>query len=484
MTATVTERCDHFTGGELARITGGRWLGWEGAAPAVAVRGVSDNSREVRPGMLFVAIRGETADGHRYIAHALRAGAAAVVAERTPDAAAAALLREGRQPLLLVPDALKAFQELARAHRQRFPALPVIGITGSCGKTSTKEMIAAVLEAQFPGAVLKTEGNTNNHFGVPRNLLRLTPHHQAAVLEMGTSHPGEIAALARLVEPGIAVICNIGHAHLEHLRDLAGVAREKGAIFAALPADGTAILPATAAHAEILRRLAGNRRLLTYGPATADVQVTYLGATAAGYGLRLTWNCHSPPVSVEFTWELGGAHQALNAGAAAAAAAALGIPPDRVVQGLRACRLPGMRMAVQELDGVLWANDAYNANPDSARASLQWFREVTVTAPATERLVILGEMRELGAAAATAHRELLRFAADLFPGSPLWGIGAEMERAAATLGLENLRTFPDWATAKPELERWQHPGLRVLLKGSRGVGLENLLPAAARGGDH
>ncbi len=468
-----------FTMAELAAITGGNWLGAP-PSPEQRITDVCDDSRQVRPGALFAAIRGELADGHRFLPQALAAGATALCVEREPDADFRAKLATANVPCLLVKDSLRAWQELARAHRLRFPQLPVIGITGSCGKTSTKEMIASVLEAHFPGAVLKTEGNTNNHFGVPRNLFRLGPQHRVAIIEMGTNHPGEIAGLVRLAMPRIGVICNIGHAHLEYLGDLAGVAREKGALFTGLAAldggDKIAIYPADSAHVGVLAQLAGQARKMTVGAAAgADIRVTYLGADGRrGYGVRLTWKATGETRGI--TWSLGGAHQACNAGCAAAVGTALGIPADTIAAGLAACLLPGMRMDIREHAGVHWVNDAYNSNPDSARAGVTWFRELTAKADPLACFLVLGDMRELGPAhAPQAHRELLRFALDSCPGYTIFPVGEQMQDAATECGL---RAFPDAASAKAALHPQLATGAWVLLKGSRGIQLEKVLPDA------
>jgi UDP-N-acetylmuramoyl-tripeptide--D-alanyl-D-alanine ligase len=446
--------------------------------PGVALSSIVTDSRKDCNGALFLALKGENFDGHAFLEAAATAGAAALCVERgtvSPE-----LKTRLTIPVLEVDDTLLAYQQLALAHRRRFPDLKVIALTGSSGKTSTKEMIAAVLEAGFPGAVLKTEGNTNNHFGVPRNLFRLGPQHRAAVIEMGTNHPGEIAALVRLAAPRIGVICNIGHAHLEYLGDLAGVAREKGALFAGLEAlDGgekTAIYPAAAPHAEILQNLAGKARTFTVGtdPGTA-IRVAYLGAAGGGqYGVRLTWTATDE--TREIRWSLGGAHQALNAGCAAAVGTALGIPPDAIAAGLAACVLPGMRMDVRETDGVHWVNDAYNSNPDSARAGVTWFHEITAKADPAACVLVLGDMRELGPAhAPQAHTDLLRFALDTCPGCRILPVGEQMQAAARDCGL---RAYPDALAARTDLHAMLAPGAWVLLKGSRGIQLEKLLPAA------
>jgi UDP-N-acetylmuramoyl-tripeptide--D-alanyl-D-alanine ligase len=353
-----------FTPGELAEITGGRW-----SRPLLQpVSGVTDDSRGVSPGDLFVAVRGTLTDGHRYLAAARAAGAAAVCVE--PDHEADG---QANGPCLVVDNTLRAYQVLARAHRLRFPELQVVAITGSSGKTSLRAILAHVLEKHWPGAVLATQANTNNHFGVPRNLLRLTSAHRVAVLEIGSNHFGEIAALADLVRPQIAAITTIGPAHLEFFGDLEGVAREKGALLEALPAGGTAVLPGDSPFLDRLQDRVRDCRVLTFGKGPAvDVRAGYDGPTASGrYALRLAWQGDPRTDTVTLDWPIGGSHQACNAAAAAAVARNLGLTPEGIAAALRDCELPGMRMRCEERHGVRWFNDAYNANPESTRASLE-----------------------------------------------------------------------------------------------------------------
>ncbi len=442
-----------FSWDDLRRITGGDWLA-PGPRPqsAAGVSAVCDDSRAIRPGALFMAIRGETADGHRFVAAAAAAGAGAVCVCQDPDAETLAALRSHGCPVLRVADTLAAFQRLAREHRRAMRQVVVVGITGSCGKTSTKEMLAAVLARRYPGAVLKTEGNTNNHFGVPRNLLRLEAGHRAAVIEMGTNHPGEIAALARLAEPDLGVVSNIGAAHLEYFGDLAGVAREKGDLLALTAGTGIAVLPCEAAHADILRAKAGSRRVVTFGTTPdADVVVAYEGLCGAGAAFTLSWPREGRRVRVE--WPLVGAHQALNAGAAAA--------------------LPAMRLERRTVAGVNWVNDAYNANPDSMRAGIESFLELAAAATPGDRVMVLGDMLEQGPLGQAAHRELLRWVAARADGATVVPIGALMAAAAAEIGLD---AYPDAAAAAAVVRGNARPGRWIFVKGSRGLHLEALLP--------
>lgn len=460
--------CVRFTWNELAEITRGRWL----REPAVGdgIVGVQDDSRQIRGGALFVAIRGELADGHRFAAKAVRAGAAAVCLDQEPNTDAQQALAETGAACLLVADTLVAFQELARAHRRRLGDLMVVGITGSCGKTSTKEMIAAVLERKWPGRVHKTAGNFNNHFGVPRTLLELRPEHRAAVVELGSNHPGEIAALVRLVEPGIGVVSNIGSAHLEFFHDLAGVAEEKGEILVGTAATGVCILPAEAAHAEVLRRKAGGRRVLSFGAGeVSDVRATYRGLAGDHYVVDLATGSEQ----VTLRWQIGGAHQALNAAAAAAVGCAVGLSLADTVAGLASCELPGMRMKTVEIDGIRWANDAYNANPTSMRAGLEWFHDLVVANPVAPHILVLGDMLEIGEGAPAVHRELLAWTRERFPHARILAVGPLMAAAAQ---IWDLPAVPDSAAAAALLRSWLAPGCLVFLKGSRGIALERCLP--------
>jgi UDP-N-acetylmuramoyl-tripeptide--D-alanyl-D-alanine ligase len=463
-----------FNWNELIDATGGTWMREPTAGEGIC--GVQDDSRRIEGGELFVAIRGELADGYRYAAKAIRAGAVAVCLDRDPDEDIGSALAETGAACLRVDDALVAFQELARAHRRRLRNVLVVAITGSCGKTSTKEMIAAVLERKWPGLVHKTAGNYNNHFGVPRTLFDLTPEHRAAVIEIGSNHPGEIASLVRLVEPEIGVVSNIGSAHLEFFGDLAGVAREKGDILAGTAATGVCVLPAEAAHADLLRRKAGERRVLSFGSGEdADVRAEYQGLVDGEFVVGLA--CTMRGRHTTLRWPIGGAHQALNAAAAVSVGLAAGLTLEECAAGLAGCELPGMRMKVIELDGVRWANDAYNANPTSMRAGLEWFGDLAASSPRSACILVLGDMLELGPDGASAHRELLLWTRERFPNARILGVGPLMAAAARECGI---CAVPDSTTAAQLVRAWITPDTLVFLKGSRGIALERCLPESCR----
>ena len=456
-----------FTWNEIQTVTRGKWL-LEPTGPGATC--VLDDSRKVQRGALFMAIVGEIADGHNYLGQAAKAGAGCVCVQREPDAETMAVLRETSCGCLLVENSLTAFQLIAKANRRRYPHLPLLAVTGSCGKTSTKEMCAAVLSARWPGKVLKTEGNTNNHFGVPRNLLRINEETAAAVIEAGSNHPGEIASLGKIIEPVSSVITCIGAAHLEFFKDFNGVAEEKGDILEASSPDGVAIIPADCVGLDILKRHAGNRRIITFGLSDkADVQSIYGGMAEGGY--RLTLIRHDTGEQASFIWPIGGEAQAGNAAAAAAAGIAFGLSLVEISEGLKNCSLPGARMAQSDVDGVHWVNDAYNANPSSMLASLKWFQEVSKDAP--RRYIVMGDMRELGEAGDKNHKELLETALQMFskPTDKVITVGTIFAAYSRKLGVECYDNVEEASSRKYEEGSW------VFLKASLGTGLYKLAPA-------
>lgn len=455
-----------FTIDELSTICGGKWLS---AMTVAKVEGVNDDSRSIEKGNLFVALKGELADGHKYVLNAAKAGAACLLVERAPQETELAEIKQLGCGCLLVADSCLAYHALSRAYRRRFPELPIVGVTGSCGKTSTKEMVAAVLEKKYPGHVLKTIGNTNNFFGVPRNLFRINNETQAAVIEMGSNKQGEIDRLATMVEPTTGIVCNIGAAHLEFFHDLRGVAEEKGDLFTHIPETAMVVMPGEAVGLDILKRHAAGRHILTFGAsADCDVQGIYLGMRDGGYGLKIIEKKSGK--SVEFTWGLGGAHQAVNAAGAAAIGLSFGMSLEQIALGLQACELPGARMKVELIDGRHWVNDSYNANPNSMRASLSWFKEIS--AGAAKRVLVLGDMLELGENSAKAHAELLAWAKEEFPEAWIVTVGKLMAPASETLGFEHYGTAEE---AKAGLKGRLAEDAWILLKGSNSIGLGKIL---------
>lgn len=443
----------YFTAEELLRSGAGVWQN-EG----VDVTGVFTDTRIASPGALFVALAGERFDAHNFLEKAVAAGAAALCVER-----AKAHLAPPGIPLLLSDDTLRSYQLLAGFHRRRISGVTVFGITGSVGKTSVKEMLRAICIAAAGSdeKVLWTLENTNNQIGVPLNLFRLNSQHRYAVLEAGTNHFGEIAPLGRTIAPDVALVNSVAPCHLEFLRDLEGVAEEKSHICDALSASGTAVFPAECPQLDILKRNVSGRVML-FGKESGDIRCTYLGGSLKGSTVKLSF-----PGGEELTFELplSGAHQAMNAAAAAAAAFAAGIPPETIAAGLAKTVLPGGRNRIFRSGNVTCIDDTYNANPVAVCAALRNLKEF---ADPEKLVLLLGEMRELGEAAPAAHQEVKHLADELFPGTRKIYVGS----------LYGDDALPDAAAAAEKVARILQAGDLLFAKGSRGVGLEKALPVA------
>jgi len=455
-----------FTAEELLAATGGRWLD----PPPGAVTGLSTDTRTVAAGALFVALRGERFDAHDFLPAAAAAGAAAAVVDR-PAAAPPGL------PRLLVADTLAALGAVARHHRRRF-TLPVVGVTGSNGKTTTREMIAAILAGRGP--VLKTEGNLNNEVGVPLTLLGLAAGHQAAVIELGMSHPGEIARLTALAGPQVGVVTNAAAAHLEGLGSVDGVADAKAELYTGLPEGGIAVVNADDARM-LARARASGRRLLTFAVGRqrrGDVAVLEVLSQDAT-GMRFLLGVGNRELEVGLP--LVGSHNAQNAAAAACAAIALGATDQEIVRGLAGVRPVGRRLRLERLpSGLLLVDDCYNANPLSVVAALRTLAELA-RAEGGRPMAALGDMLELGPGEAALHREVGAEAARL-PVARLFGFGPrsrETLAGALGAGLAPERTFhaEEVAALAEAVRAATAPGDVLLVKGSRGMKLERLVEA-------
>ncbi|MGH8547567.1 MAG: UDP-N-acetylmuramoyl-tripeptide--D-alanyl-D-alanine ligase, partial [Methylococcales bacterium] len=368
---------------ETTRIVKGRLAGAD-----VSFSSVSIDTRSMRHGDLFIAIRGQTFDAHDFLETAANQGAAALMVSRESDV---------DLPKIRVEDTRIALGDLAREWRKR-RAIPVIGVTGSNGKTTVKEMVAAILAVE--GKVLYTLGNLNNDIGVPLTLLRLNEQHRYAVIEMGANHAGEIAYTANLALPDVVIITNAGSAHLEGFGSIEGVARAKGELVEGLTESGVAILNADDRFFGFWRELAGNKRVIAFGlDASADARATdiEMNWTAEGFSNRFTLNYQDS--STPITLRLAGRHNVCNALAAAGAALALGIQLDQIKQGLEGL-LPvhGRMQPVAGLHGSRLFDDTYNANPSSFTAAI----DVVAQLPG-ELWVILGAFAELGESSAALH---------------------------------------------------------------------------------
>lgn len=434
----------------LARVA--RALGLPGHFDERPLTGIATDTRTLEAGACFVALRGERFDAHDLLEAALAAGAAALVVQDLRSAPRAGV------PVLEVPDTLVALGQLARYRREAW-GRPVIAVGGSNGKTSTKELLKAALGATF--AVHATAGNLNNRIGVPLTLLDLDDAADLAVIEAGTNEPGEIALLREIIRPDVAVITTVQEEHLEGFGDLAGVLAEElslcdGVPIAVVPVDEADVVRAAEARAG---------RTLRAGLDSGDRRATAFGLNPNGTG----W-CVWEGARVEVP--LPGAHNLRNATLALAVATEFGVAPARAAAGIAAMPQPPMRSAVGPLGRALLVNDCYNSNPGSARAAIALLREVGA---GRQRVAVLGTMRELGAASERAHREVAEAA--LASGAELVaGIG-DFAAALSALG-EPSRVIvaEDVDDLWPLLEARLEPTAAILLKASRGVKLERLLP--------
>ena len=417
---------------------------------------VCTDTRKLQRGDLFIALRGENFDGNQFAAAAIAAGAVAAVVDSRYDA-----------PHILVKDTRRAFGQLAVAHRAEMEAT-VFGIAGSNGKTSTKEMLAAILRAEME--TLHSEASFNNDIGVPATLLSIERHHRAAVLELGTNHPGELPPLVKMAAPQFGLLTGIGREHLEFFGNLEGVAREEGMLGELLPAGGKLFLYGDDDWSQSMGERS-NAPVTTVGFGDAnDWQVS--GVQVAETGATFEVRAPSEEWSGEYTTPLLGRHQAANATLAIAAAAELGLNREAIARGLAECPAPAMRLQLSEKNGVRWLNDAYNANADSVAAALETLGSLEVTG---KRYAVLGEMAELGDHAEAAHREAGEQAAEILDGLIAVGANAAITVGAAReAGLAKAEAVLDAEAAACVLRDWLQPDDAVLLKASRAARLEQL----------
>lgn len=424
---------------------------------------VHSDTRTLQPGDLFVALRGERFDPHSFFDDAQRKGAVAAIAEYGLSAS---------WPGLLVSNAYHALQSLAAGWRARFE-LPLVAVTGSNGKTTVTQMLASIFEAWRPGASLATQGNLNNHIGVPLMLLRLRAHHRVAALELGTNHPGEIAQLSRWAAPTIALINNAQREHQEFFSGVQAVAEENGSVLDSLPLDGVAVIPAGDDHEPLWRQRSGNRRVCTFGrDAKADVHI-------AGNWRDHAWhaNLSSPQGRVSLVLKMVGEHHLQNAAAAAACALAAGAPVEAVAQGLERFEAVSGRSRVFQMrwngHQVVAIDDTYNANPDSVRAAID-----VLTQWGPRSWLILGDMGEVGDQGPAFHTEVGRYARDRGIGH-LWCAGPLSAHTAAAFGA-SARHFADVPDLLDSLT--QGPTVEAIMaKGSRFMVMERVVHALVNG---
>lgn len=421
-------------------------------------RGISIDSRTIQPGNLFIAIPGEKVDGHDYVEAAYKSGAAAALVTRKIDCDI---------PQLQVPDIVLAMGKLGAAWRQQFQ-IPVIAVTGSNGKTTLKNMLASIMTAACQGntaEVLATQGTLNNHFGLPLTLARLNPQHRYAVIEMGMNHFGEIDYLTNLTHPTVAVITNAAAAHLEGVGDIAGVARAKAEIFNGLPQDGIAVLNKDDPFFDYWRKQTGKHRVLSFGfSKEADVTVTQRESSHA-QGITV----HTPQGNIDINLPLLGKHNVLNTLAAAAAAQAIGIDLTAIRNGLEnTLPAPGRLQLYTLTNGVKIIDDTYNANPFSLRAAVE-----TLAAFAGKKILVLGDMKELGEEAKSLHHsagEQIREAGIDY----LFTFGELSSNTSRAFG-EGAYHFSEQEKLVTALKPFLYNQTTILIKGSRSMRMEKVV---------
>ncbi len=418
---------------------------------------VSIDSRTLQPGALFVAIDGERFCGTDFVRDAKQAGAVAVMASSATDR---------KTPSIVVKDTQLALWKLAELWRSRV-SLPMIGITGSNGKTTVKEMIASILGKM--GRTHASPGNFNNHLGVPLTLLGIRPEHEFAVVEMGMSHPGEIGQLTRLVRPSIALITNAAQAHLEGLGSLSEVVRAKAEIFLGLQSGGTAVINADDRFAAYWMARTRSFQTVTFG---LDSQARVNGSASTINGQQVV-EVSLPDESFEVPLNLLGRHNALNALAASSVGWACGVDADQIRAGLVEVQAEPGRLQIREgAHGATLIDDSYNANPDSLRAAIR-----TLSGRQGLKVLIIGNMAELGSRAAELHSEVGREARHA--GIDVLIALGEMAGLAADVFGENAKKFDSFESLISDVHRILRPGVTVLVKGSRSAQMEQVANALA-----
>ena len=433
---------------------------WYGP-PHQTFHGVSTDSRSCTSGDLFFAIRGERFDGHHFVDAVLDQGAGGAVVDREW----AQNTNLSNKPLFVVSNALEAYQDIARAHRMKFD-IPVIALTGSSGKTTTKEMIFAVLSQRYK--VHRSVKSFNNHIGVPATLFGLTGEHEILVAELGTNHFGELERLSSLVQPTVCLLLNIGYAHLEAFGDLHGVLQAKLEIFSGCQKGGVAVYSAD--DPMIDKRLIPLERKISFGThADATVKGTVLGCDEQA---RYRFQVEDQTIQLQ----VPGRHNVDNALAAVAIGKQFSLSGAEIKRGLESFHPVGKRLHVERIGSLLVIDDSYNANPSSCSAALETFSDMK-SAPAARRIAVLGDMLELGEVSAAEHAKLA-FVVRQKPVDAVFCYGREMShlaKKAAELGMKNVYYYMDKKDLASDLFAFCRAGDLLLIKGSRGMQMESIL---------
>ncbi len=428
------------------------------------IRGISIDSRSIKSGEVFWAIKGERFDGHNYVANALQNGAAGIVIQRN----FMTKFRELDIPVIVVNDTLDALQTFASMHRKKYK-IPVLGITGTNGKTTIKEMIAWILQKKFN--VLKTYGNMNNLIGTPLTLFNLNSDHQIAIIELGTNQPGEIDKLVSIVQPTAALITNIGRGHLQNFSSIEGLAHEKIRLFKSISRRGIIFLNRD--DTRLPKYPFRRKTLWSYsleGKRKARVSGMFVELDNDGMGV---WKLND---KVTITMKIPGKHHVQNALAAGTVALYYGLKEEEIKEALENYTSFDKRMQIVKSGGVVIINDSYNANPDSFTAALQTFNHIASNKNG-RKIIVLGDMLELGLESESYHHDLL-FSLLEYDVDGIFALGKESRLAARDLkekGFNNVFWFSTHENLAKELKLFIKKGDYLLLKGSRGMQMEKVL---------
>lgn len=456
----------------LATCAGGRLQlsGW--GDPSLLVSGISTDSRSIGPGEVYLALRGSNFDGHAFIRDVQAKDAVGAIVDARYSANADDLSSCSAEGfvLIIVEDTLAAYQRVAAWHRRRTASLEVVGITGSNGKTTTKDFVSAVLDPCY--CVLKTEGNLNNHIGVPRTLLRLNNTHDVAIVEMGINHPGEMLPLTRMASPTAGIVTNIGSAHLEFMGTKRGTALEKSVLLSSLPQDGIAILNGDDEFSDFMEERTRGVPLKTglhRGVAFAEKNSQVVDGT------NLTVRYADGEIT-EAKVHFPGKHVVANALFALALGRAFNLSPRECAAGLAEAKLTAGRVELKTVKNVRFLDDSYNANPESMVASLDALSQLPIDENG-QRIAVLGSMGELGAAAEAGYRTVGE-AAGKAKLDLLISVGAdaaELDEPARRHGAREVINVPTTIAAAEHLAKAMHPGDVVLVKGSRSARMEKVI---------
>ncbi|HEY0941669.1 MAG TPA: UDP-N-acetylmuramoyl-tripeptide--D-alanyl-D-alanine ligase [Steroidobacter sp.] len=433
------------------------WISRAAVTADAGFDGVSTDSRQVSIGNLFVALRGERFDAHDFLNDVAARGAAAVVVERIPDGLSV--------PALVVPDTRVALREIGTFWRKKF-AIPVIGVTGSNGKTTVKEMVASILSAAYgPDQILATRGNLNNDIGVPLTVFRLTSSMKAAVVELGMNHPGEIADITAVALPTVGLVNNAQREHQEFMESVEAVAKENGCVIQGLPADGVAVFPADDPFTSLWRSYAGQRKVMTFGLSNdADVTCTF---QVNDFGSDLSITAGGKHFQAKLS--AAGVHNVRNALAATACALAIGVPEEAVIRGLEAfAPVNGRLQRKTAKSGALVIDDTYNANPDSVRAAID-----VLSHASSPRVLVLGDMGEVGDEGPQFHVEVGNYARDSGI-EHLLTLGTLAKHASNAFG-KGATHFDDIDSINQAAEAMITAGTTALVKGSRFMKMERIV---------